>query len=300
MRVGILKRAIKAFLYPKGVFLAVLSVCAVAFLVYTLSCKAPGEPISIFSYVLSAYSLTVFCLKTPQIIRSLKSFKENNKFIRCWFDNVHFRTTALLCVSLAANSAYAVFQFVLGVVHRSLWFCLLSGYYVLLVVIRSFLLNYIRKHRVGENVKTELEKCRFCGAVFLALNVVLSFIVFFMVYRNNTFFRSEITTITIAAYTFTALTVAIVNIAKQHRFDPPVYFALKVLSLAAASVSLLNLEATMLTTFNDGTMTLEFRQIMLGISGFAVSALIIGMAVYMIFGAGKRIKKLSVSCSEKE
>ncbi len=295
-----MKRAIKAFLYPKGVFLAVLSLGAVAFLVYTLSRKAPDEPLSIVSYVLSAYALLAFGLKTPQIIRSLKSFKENNKFIRCWFDNVHFRTTALLCVSLAANVAYAVFQFILGVVHQSLWFCLLSGYYVLLVVIRSFLLNYMRKHRVGENVKAELEKCRLCGAVFLVLNVVLSFIVFFMVYRNYTFFRSEITTIAIAAYTFTALTVAIVNIAKQRRFDPPVYFALKVLALAAASVSLLNLEATMLTTFNDGTMTLEFRQIMLGVSGFAVSALIIGMAVYMIFGAGKRIKKFSASCSEKE
>lgn len=76
MRMGILKKAIKAFLYPKGVFLAVLSVCAVAFLVYTLSCKAPGEPISIVSYVLSAYSLTVFCLKTPQIFRSLNLLRK--------------------------------------------------------------------------------------------------------------------------------------------------------------------------------------------------------------------------------
>ena len=138
----------------------------------------------------------------------------------------------------------------------------------------------------------ELKKYRACGIVFLVMNLALALMIFFMVYWNRTFDHHEITTIALAAYTFTSLTLAIVNTVKYRKYNSPVYSASKAISLASACVSMLTLEATMLTTFGDGTMSLTERRIMLGISGGAISAFIIAMAIYMIITGSKELKQM--------
>ena len=114
--------------------------------------------------------------------------------------------------------------------------------------------------------------------------------IFFMVCWNRTFQHHEIVTITMAAYTFTSFTKAIINVVKYSGLGSPVYSASKAVSFASACVSMLTLESTMLTTFGDGTMTLARRQMLLGVSGGAVSAVVIAMAVYMIVWGTKRLK----------
>ena len=76
----------------------------------------------------------------------------------------------------------------------------------------------------------ELKKYRACGIIFLIMNLTLALIIFFMVYWNRTFHHHEITTIALAAYTFTSLTFAIINIFKYRRLGSPVYSASKAIS----------------------------------------------------------------------
>ena len=141
----------------------------------------------------------------------------------------------------------------------------------------------------------ELIKYRTCGIVFLVMNLALTLMIFFMVYWNRTFNHHEITTIAMAVYTFTSLTHAIINTVKYRKYNSPVYSASKAISLASAVVSVLTLESTMLTTFNDGTMDLTTRRIMLGASGGAISVFIIAMAIYMIVQGTKKIKLLGAA-----
>ena len=141
-------------------------------------------------------------------------------------------------------------------------------------------------------MREELIKYRNCGIAFLLMNLALSLMVFFMVYWNRTFEHHEITTIAMAAYTFGSMTMAIMNVVKYRKYNSPVYSASKAISLAAACVSMLTLESTMLTTFSDGTMTLTDRRIMLGATGVAVCAFIIAMAIYMIVQSSKKLKLL--------
>ena len=143
--------------------------------------------------------------------------------------------------------------------------------------------------------KEELVKYRACGMVFLVMNLALSVIIFFMVYWNRTFHHHEITTIAMAAYTFTALTIAIINVIKYRKYNSPVYSASKIISLASACVSMLTLESTMLTTFGAETMDLTERRIMLAASGGVISVFIITMAVYMIVQATKKINLLNMA-----
>lgn len=55
---------------------------------------------------------------------------------------------------------------------------------------------------------------------------------------------------------------------------------------------MLTLESTMLTTFDDGTLDLLGRQIMLGASGGVISVFIVSMAIYMIVQSSRKMKLL--------
>ena len=141
-------------------------------------------------------------------------------------------------------------------------------------------------------MQQELARYRTCGWVFLLTNLALSGMMFYMIYENRAVRHNEITTITMAAYTFTTLTMAIVNVIRYRKLGSPAVSAAKAISLAAACVSMLTLENTMLTTFRSETMTPEKTRLFLALSGGAVSVFIIAMAIYMIVQANRKLKSL--------
>ena len=95
-----------------------------------------------------------------------------------------------------------------------------------------------------------------------------------------------------AAYTFAALTAAIVNVIKYRKYNSPVFSASKAISLAAALVSMLTLESTMLTVFSDGSMTVGAQKLMLGVTGGVVCVLIVAAAIYMIAVGTRKLEQL--------
>ena len=146
----------------------------------------------------------------------------------------------------------------------------------------------------------ELTKYRACGIVFLLMNLALALIIFFMVYWNRTFQHHMITASAMATYTFTAFTVAIVNVVRYKKYNSPVFSASKVISLASACVSMLTLEATMLTAFSDGTINDVARKVMLGATGGVISVFIIAMAIYMIACGTKQLKQFNLEVENGE
>lgn len=285
-----LKKLGKALIFPRMWLMILLLPVATVFLVCSMVFIGTESPISIASYVLAAYTLTVWCFKIPYLIGFFKTFKEENKYVLRWREDDRLRVNVSLYGSLAWNSVYAVFQLWLGFYHHTFWYYSLAGYYISLAVMRFFLVRHTRAHKPGERMREELIKYRACGWVFLIMNLALTLIIFFMVYWNRTFNHHEITTIAMAAYTFTSFTTAIVNMVKYRKYNSPVYSASKAISFAAACVSMLTLSSTMLTTFDDGTMDLASRRLMLGLVGGAVSAVVLCMAVYMIAQSNKKLK----------
>ncbi|MBQ2943537.1 MAG: hypothetical protein IJD93_02405 [Ruminococcus sp.] len=282
----------KALLFPHIAVMIILIPIAAVFLVYSMVFLGTESVIAIISYVLAAYTLTIWCFKIPHLIRFFKTFKDENKYARIWQDDTRLRVNVSLYGTLIYNTAYALLQLGMGFWHHTFWFYSLAGYYISLAVMRFFLVRHTSKHKPGEKMLDELIKYRICGIVFLIMNLALALMIFFMVYWNRTFNHHEITTIALAAYTFTSLTLAIINTVKYRKYNSPVYSASKAISLASACVSMLTLESTMLTTFGDGTMSLTGRRILLGISGGVISVFIIAMAIYMIAKGTKKIKLL--------
>ncbi|MBR6794611.1 MAG: hypothetical protein IKM52_00705 [Clostridia bacterium] len=286
------KKLGKALLFPHIAIMIILVPIATVLLVGSMVFVGTESVIAYISYVLAAYTLTVWCFKIPYLIKYFKTFKDENKYARRWQDDTRLRVNVSLYGSLAWNALYGLFQLWLGFYHHTFWFYSLGAYYICLGVMRFFLLLHTRKYAPGEKMQTELVKYRACGCVFLLMNLALALIIFFMVYWNRTFEHHMITAIAMAAYTFTAFTVAIVNVVKYRKYNSPVFSASKAISLAAALVSMLTLESTMLTTFGDGTMTEVGQKWMLGATGGAISVLIVATAIYMIVVGTKKLKQL--------
>ncbi len=286
------KKLGKALLFPHIAIMILLVPIATVLHIGSMVFVGTESVIAYISYVLAAYTLTVWCFKIPCLIKFFKTFKDENKYARRWQDDTRLRLNVSLYGSLAWNALYGLFQLWLGFYHHTFWFCSLGAYYICLGVMRFLLARHTTRYAPGERMQTELKKYRACGIVFLVMNLALALIIFFMVYWNRTFEHHMITAIAMAAYTFTALTTAIINVIKYRKYNSPVFSASKVISLAAALVSMLTLESTMLTTFGDGTMTAAAQKWMLGATGGAISVLIVATAIYMIVVGTKKLKQL--------
>ena len=286
------KKIGKALLYPHIAVMILLVPLATAFLVTSMVCIGTESAVAYVSYVLAAYTLTVWCFKIPIMIEFFKEFRQKNKYFRKWREDTRLRVNVSLYGSLFWNALFGFFQLCLGFYHKTFWFYSFGVYYICLAVMRFFLLSHTRKYAPGEKMQTELVKYRNCGWVFLVMNLALSLIIYFMLYWNRTFEHHMIVAIAMAAYTFTAFTVAIVNIVKYKKYSSPVFSASKAISLAAALVSMLTLESTLLTTFSDETMTEAGQKWMLGATGTVISVTVVAMAIYMIVIGTKKHREL--------
>lgn len=283
------KKTGKALLFPHPIVAGLLFPAAVVLMLWGMLTRGVEDPLTIAFCALSFYGLVLVCLRIPDIIRWVQRFRRENKYYLLYSSDVQLRINLSLYFAVGFNAVYALFQLCLGLWHHSAWFYAMAGYYLLLGLMRLSLVRHTRYHAAGEDSRTEWRKYRFCGWLLLVMNLALAIFTLYFVFRIRVFLHHEITTIAMAAYTFTALTLAIVNAVRYRKYGSPAYSAVKAISLASATVSMLTLENALLTTFGEGENEL-FRQIMLGASGTAVILVVQGIALYMIVNASKKLR----------
>lgn len=288
------KKIGQILLYPHLAVIICLLPISIAFLVFSLIYFNEESVVAIISYLFAFYMLLVICFRLPRIIKFFKNLRHENRYIRKWFSDVHLRMNVSLYGSLIWNVAFAILQLGLGFYHKSFWFYSMFAYYVVLGVMRFFLVKHTSKYKANEQIENETKTYVVCGWLLLFMNLALAVIVFFIVYWNKTFSHSIITTISMAAYTFFTFTFAIINVIKYRKYKSPIYLAAKTITLIAAAVSMLTLETTMLTTFGSDESPL-FRQIILSATGVAVVGFAITMAIIMIIKGNKQLKNKIIS-----
>lgn len=206
--------------------------------------------------------------------------------------DVSFRIKQFLMLSLLCNAAYSIFLLIISLLYGSQWFFIVSIYYALLSTSRLFLFRQTAPHKQRrERIKTMQN----CGYFLLLINLVISAMMFILIYRGQTIKHHEITVITLATYTFSTLTVAIVNSVRYLRKNDHLHSSIKLISLISASVSIVTLTNTMLSTFGEDNQLL--RSIILPILSGVVSLFIIACAIMMI---RKATLDLQVLKHEKE
>lgn len=268
-------------LFPHIIIVVLLAVVSTIGLIYSFA-YSEANPIIVYgSYFLSAYALTIVVARVPSIYRVIKKVRDDNKYITLYRSQASLRVKISLYVSSTINIFYALLQLVLGVINHSIWFYSLAGYYVLLVIMRVFLLKEMRHERWGKDKRIEWLLYRMCGLLLLIMNLALAIVVFYIVKQNLGFEHHYIVTIGMAAYTFTTFTMAIINMVRYKKYNSPVMSASKAISMIAAIVSMLSLETAMLTAFGSEN-DMAFRQMITAVSGAAVCIAVLVIAIVMI------------------
>ena len=298
------KKGFRVFSLPAFPTILIVAAAA-ALLVYVFWTETEGA-LAYIAYLLSTYALIVgvsgLCRLFPWIGQRFKSSRlmtklhENERLAR-YLDDPVYRTQLTLFFSVAVNAVYIGVKLVSGLYARSNWLIAFALYYVVLTALRVSLVNYVRRHEIGTDITAEYRRYRWIGFLLLAMNLVLSIIIARMVGHNDAYVYPGVLIYAMAAYTFYAIILATVNVFRFRRHGSPVLSAIKVVSLTAAMVAMLSLEAAMLAQFGaDDDPT--FRGTMLGVSGLVVSLIILGMAVYMIVNANKKMKSREAKANE--
>ncbi len=282
-----IKKVLHALLYPPTWLLLLLVPLATVLLILSMTLLGSESIPSYGAYVLAAYALTAVCFRIPRLVSLIKRLKTEHKLLRALSTDAHLRIRLSLNGSFVFNTAYALLQSGLGLYYRSLWYLVTAAYYFLLALMRMLLLRYTLSHKPGEDMAGELKRARLCGVALLIFSLALAGSVTYTVLFEDAESNGMIPTIAMAAYTFTTLTVAIVNVVRYRKYQSPVFSAAKRISLATAVVSMLTLESSMLAAFDNGEMDADSRLFLLAATGFAVMVFVLYLAVSMTASPGK-------------
>lgn len=146
------------------------------------------------AYLLSAYAMIITVTGFMGIIKAVKNGIDNHPLVkkilsiplgRRLLKDALFRAEVSLYQGLIISLLYAIVKMVSGIYYHSVWLIALAVYYILLVVMRSSLVHYVRCNRVGQNMKGEFRRYRLCGVILIFMNIALEGIVGFIVYRNQ-------------------------------------------------------------------------------------------------------------------
>ncbi|MGN0771654.1 MAG: hypothetical protein ACI4MI_03610 [Christensenellales bacterium] len=224
------------------------------------------------------------------MLARLKNRLRQNKLTGKMMDDGNYRTIIMSICSLAVGIAYAVFNIATGIIYRSIWYGALACYYIMLDVIRGYVLIYRNK---SSNIKSDgTDVCAgrqylVCGVLLIVMTIFLGAMVLHIA-RRNMIFEYSLTVIYMSAgYTFFRIAISLTNLIKSRKQCDYYVKALRRINMAAALVSVLSLQSAALTAFSKNV-----NQVLLNaLTGGIVCILIICMGGVMIFEAALSLNR---------
>ncbi len=179
--------------------------------------------------------------------------KGNNTFFEKWKNDYDFSTVMGAAGSLAITVLFALFNGFLGVYHASLWYGTYCAYYILLVVLRAFLISSRKKVLRSVTPDIARNKAYMVAAVLLlVLNISLVVPVTLMVVQQRPVNMTLIPAIAMAAYTTYKIIMASVNLKKRKKSSDCLVRLLRTISFIEALVSVLILQNTLIMVQTKG------------------------------------------------
>lgn len=289
-----IKKILKKLFFLPPVPTLLIGVPSYGLVIYALAAENVNRTVSYVAYILSAYALIttvtgifgiVAWVRQHPFVKKLMGIPWVNRYLK----EDTFRARISLYPGFFINLLYAGIKMFSGIYYRSVWFVTLAVYYILLAIMRFFLLQYVRrKDWRGDHKIPEWHTYRLCGIILLFMNWALMGIIILVIHQNSGFEYPGTLIYVMAIYAFYAIITAVLNIIKFRKYGSPVLSAAKVISLMAALVSMLSLETAMLTQFGQPDDT-KFRQVMMAATGLGISVIVLVMAVYMIVHATRQL-----------
>ena len=195
-----------------------------------------------------------------------------------------FRTLVFSCCSLAAEIAYAAFNFVVCTIYRSTWYGAAGCYQLALAIMRGGVLyrrNADAKRAPARADVREIRRYAACGGAIALLTVFLSAMVVLIAGRAKTFIYSPTVMYIHAGYTFYVLGAAVYNFFKSRRQKNFTVRTLRCINLAAAPVCFLSLQSAALALYSQHLDQPTAN----AVTGCIVCALVLALGAFMIANA---------------
>lgn len=280
------------------VILYVFTLIIAAVTILQLIFELFAEEVSYILYIVSAISLTFAVIYIIGDIRHIRVRVNNmigsNSFTKRFTTDYRYRTLLTSVPSFVLNVFFALFNGIIGIISRSVWYGAMAAYYLLLCAMRwgamlHIRLTFIKKEETP--LKREISTYRHSGELLMVLSLALGVIVVLMLRGNGSKTYPGYLIYVVAAYTFWKVIMSAVNLAKSRKTSSPLLITLRNIGHADALVSILSLETAMLSSF--GTKSGEkFTKIILSATGIMVCTAVLVIGLTMVIGAVLRKKKL--------
>ena len=288
------KRIGKKLLFPPVWLLVILVLLSAAALVFVFVKGMQTSIPACIIYALAFYTLCVtilfFAMVLPGQYNTIKQKICNHPLGNRYMTDKVFRTRISLYASLTVSLLYVGINLWSWSISRSWWFVVLAAYYAIMAVMRFLLIRYVGSNRIGVSILKEWKRSRLCACILLLLNLSLSGAVLMIVYQNRGYDYPGILIYVMALYTFYSTIHAIVDIVKYRALGSPVMSTVKIVSLSAALVSMLNLETAMFAQFG-ADMAQQDQNLMIILTGAGISATVVTLSVILIVNATKEIRR---------
>lgn len=197
-----------------------------------------------------------------------------------------------LILTTFGNILLAIMKFVLSVTLPSLWFFVNALFMIILSIARFFSIrDYGKIRNLNENDAREIGYQNYLnnGILLIILGIMYFFVNVYIYYKGTNTEMHEYLTYLTALIAFWSIGSAIYGMIKYKRDHSPILKAVKLTNFANALTSIMLTQIVLLDTYAE--VETYNSNIMNGVTGMAVSLIIIILGLYMIIGINKVIKE---------
>ena len=175
----------------------------------------------------------------------IKKLLRKTKLGARYLDDLPFKVMLTASVSFAFNAIFAIYNQVLGLLGNSLWFLVLSGYYMILGAMRIGVVLGGRKNPISNKERgltdNELTIFTFCGILLVVLTFEFAAAAYLSFTRDLATEYDELVMVSVSVYTALRLAFAIRNMVIARKSRAPLLSVIRDISCADAAASVFTL-----------------------------------------------------------
>ncbi len=297
------KMILNKVLYPSKWILISVPPIVFAALIFIFAANKTESAAAYPIYGLSAYSLMIWLVSAPKLLRAVKTGIMNNRAVKKiagtkiggrYLSDMAFRGSIGIYQGMAVNFLYLLFRVIAGIRYASVWFISIAVYYLVLGTLRAYLIfSYRRRKKYGLSYEYRCYR-RTAWFLFL-LNIPMGGMIVLMIRANAGYTYPGYVIYLSALYTFYTMILSVVNLVRFRKIGSPILSAAKVLNFVASMMSILGLQTAMIAQFSEGDT--NFRRLMNTVTGSGVYGTVIIIAVCMLIHSAQR-RKEEVRCEQ--
>ncbi len=199
-----------------------------------------------------------------------------SKIFSLFFTSATFRLSLSLFFGMIINFFYIASNLSSAFLYKNIWSATLTVYHSLFLLIRFYLISAKRRCKTEEEMKNV---CLRTGVFLLFLDLAATVMMAYTIRSGRVTRYSGVVLLCFVIYTVYSLTVSIVGMKRHSDDNQPLHFAARNMTLAAALMSVFNLQYSILVSIGASSSVIN-RIISLG--GFSVFFVIVLLAVRLV------------------